>query len=236
MSAEPTRAPGFWFGAWLVAWKDLKVELRTLEGVAAMTLFSLSVFLVFGFAFDLATVRTVGPAELVPGVLWTAFVFSAIIGSTRTMQLERQQDSTTALLLAPVDRGTLFAGKALATFLALTALEAILLPLSAALFDYDLLRAAPSLALVVALHTVGIAELGILLGAVTTRVRRGESLLSILLLPASTPLFLSAVRSTEAAIRGEGLSGATTWLLVAAGFDALYFFVSLLTFEFVLED
>lgn len=236
MPAESSRRPGPLAAAWLVAAKDLRIELRTFESSAAMVLFSLSVFLVFGFAFDLATVREVGAAELVPGVLWTAFAFSTIIGSTRAMGLERQRESLTALLLAPVDRGALFAGKALGTFLTLTALEAVLLPLSAVLFDYDLVRAAPALVPVVALHTVGLAELGILLGGVTTRLRRGESLLSILLLPASIPLFLSAVRCTEAALRGEGLASVSTWLLVAAGFDVLYFFVSLLTFELVLED
>lgn len=236
MPVEPSRGPGPLAAAWLVAAKDLRIELRTFDSSAAMVLFSLSVFLVFGFAFDLATVRDLGPPELVPGILWTAFAFSAIIGSTRVMGLERLRESLTALLLAPVDRSALFAGKALGSLVTLTALEAVLLPLSAVLFDYDLLHAAPTLLPVVALHTVGLAELGILLGAVTTRLRRGESLLSILLLPASVPLFLSAVRCTEAALRGEGLAAVATWLLVATGFDLLYFFVSLLTFELVLED
>ncbi len=228
--------PGFARTLWLVAAKDLRIERRTLESTSSMALFSMCVFVVFSFAFDLATVREVGAAQLVPGVLWTTFAFCAIIGSARSMDLERHRESLSGLLLAPVNRGALFAGKTVASLVTLTVLQAFLVPLSALLFGYDLLRAAGSLALVVTLHTAGLAELGILLGALATRLRRGEALLSILLLPAATPLFLSATRCTQAALRGEPLASVSHWLLVAAGFDMLYFFLALLTFELVLEE
>jgi hypothetical protein len=47
---------------------------------------------------------------------------------------------------------------------------------------------------------------------------------------------ISAVKCTAEALERGSLAGVTTWMLVALGFDLLYFFVSLLTFEFVLED
>ncbi len=201
-----------------------------------MVLFSLIVLVVFNFAFDLATVRRVGASRLVPGVLWTIFAFSGIVGFARSFQIERQRDSLTALILAPVDSGALFAGKALANLAAMTVLEVVLLPLSAVFFDYDLLSMAGPLALVVVLHSVGLAELGTLFAAIAARVGRGEALLATLLFPVSTPLFISAVKCTTAVMESKPLASVSTWLLVAAGFDALYFLVALLTFEFVLED
>ena len=48
----------------------------------------------------LTTVREVGAARLVPGVLWTTFAFSGIIGFARSFQTERLRDSLTALVLA----------------------------------------------------------------------------------------------------------------------------------------
>jgi len=178
----------------------------------------------------------VGAAKLVPGVLWTTFAFSGIIAFARSFQSERLRDSLTALVLAPVDRGVLFAGKAIANFILLAALEALLLPLCAVFFDWSLPPVAGALAFVVLLHTVGIAELGTLFAAVAIRVGRGEALLATLLFPVCAPILISAVTCTRAVLDGSGLTSVRHWMLVCAGFDVLYFLIALLTFEYVLED
>lgn len=234
-SAGRTR-PGFFRAAWLVAAKDLRLEWKTLESLSAMGLFSLIVLVIFNFAFDLTTVRTMGVGKLVPGVLWTTFAFSGIVGFTRAFQVERRREALTALLLAPVDRGALFAGKSLANLALLTGLQVVLLPLSAVFFDWNLFEVGGPLLFVVILHTIGLAQLGTLFGAVVSRLNRGEALLATLLLPAATPLFLSAVRCTASVLDGRGLAEERHWLLVTAGFDVLYFLVALLLFEFVLEE
>lgn len=222
--------------AWLVGAKDLRLEGRTKDALSAMLLFSLIVLVVFNFAFDLTTVRQLGAAKLLPGVLWTTFAFAGVIAFARSFELERRRGSLTALLLAPIDRGALFAGKALSNLTLLLALQALLLPLSAVFFDYDLLSVAAPLLLVVLLHTLGIAELGTLFAAVAARVGRGEALLAILLFPVSSPLFISAVECTSAVLEKRALGTVRSWLLVALGFDVLYFLVALVTFEYVLEE
>ena len=234
--SDPAVPPGFFRATWLVARKDFRIEGRTLESVSAMALFALIVLVVFNFAFDLSTVKRVGTDRVVPGVLWVTFSFSAIVGFARSFQIERRRESIAALILAPVDRGALFAGKLAANVALLAVLQGVLLPLSAVLFDYDLASIAGPLVFVVALHTIGLAVLGTLFGAVASRLGRGEALLATLLLPAATPLFLSAVRCTSTVLAQRPLDGDRTWLLVTAGFDVLYFLVALLTFEFVLED
>ncbi len=237
MSGERSRrGPGFLRGTWIVAAKDLTIEWRTLETLSAMVLFSLIVLVVFNFAFDLTTVKQIGPARLVPGVLWVTFSFSGIVGFARSFQIERHRDSLAALILAPVDRSVLFAGKALANLATVVALEAIILPLSAVFFDYDLLSVLGPVLLVVGIHTVGLSELGTLFAAVAARVGRGEALLATLLFPVASPLFISAVKCTSAALEGRTLASVANWLLVTTGFDVLYFLVAILTFEYILED
>jgi heme exporter protein B len=236
VSARGGSPPGFLRAAGAVLAKDLTLEWRTLDALSAMGLFSLVVMVVFSFAFDPSLQRRIGSENLVPGVLWVTIAFAAIVGLTRSFHIEHHRDSITALALAPVDRGAVFAGKAAANLVQIAALEALLVPLSAVLFDYDLVSVWSEMLLIVALHTVALVVIGTLFAAVAARLGRGEALLATLLLPASTPVFLSAVRATGGVLAGDGLAPHRDWLLVTAGLDVLYFFVALATFEFVLDD
>jgi heme exporter protein B len=228
---------GFLRATRLVAAKDLRLEWRTFETLSTSFVFSLIVLLIFNFAFSFSTIRQLGAARLVPGVVWAVLAFGAVVTMTRSMQLERQRDTLAALFLAPVDRGALFTGKFLANLVKLTILQWIVVPLSAVFFDYDLLGVAGPMFLVLLIHAIGLTELGTLFAGIATRVGRGEALLATLLFPAVSPLFISAVKCTAALLAGEGLGGAArTWIMVAVGFDFLYFFVALLTFEYLLEE
>ena len=83
MSGSPARPPGFFSAAMIVARKDLRIEGRTKETLTATILFALVELVVFGFAFDLDTIRRMGPGTVVPGLLWMTLAFSAIVGFTR---------------------------------------------------------------------------------------------------------------------------------------------------------
>ena len=236
MSATPRKPPGFFAAAVLVARKDLRIEGRTKETLAASLLFALVVLVVFAFAFDLDTVKRMGAGKVVPGILWVTLAFSAIVGFTRSFRLERAREALVAVALAPVDRGAIFVGKWLANLVLLTALELILLPLTAVFFDADVVACAGPLALVLGVHTLGLAALGTLFGGVVSRLGRGEALLATLLLPAATPLFLSAVHCTSSVLEGAPLSGDRKWLLITAGLDLLYVLVALVVFDAILEE
>jgi len=227
---------GFFATVRVIAGKDLAIEWKTREGISAMALFSLIVLVVFNFAFDLQTIKELGAARLVPGIVWTTLAFGGVVGFTRSFQVEARRDSMKAILMAPVDRGAIFAGKSLANLVALAVLECLVLPLSAVFFDYNLLAVLGPLAAVVVLHTIGLAEMGTLLGAVAAKIGRGEALLSTLLFPVTMPLFISAVKCTTVVLEGRPLSDATSWMMIAAAFDMLFLFVGLLTFEYVVEE
>ena len=236
MSAAGSKPPGFWRAAGIVARKDLRVEGRTRETLAASLVFALVVLVVFAFSFDLDTVKRMGAATVVPGVFWLTLAFAAIVGFTRSFRLERAHEALTAVAMAPVDRGAVFLGKALANFTVLLVLEAVLAPATAILFDADIVACAGPLAVVLAVHTVGLAFLGTLFGAVVARLARGESLLATLLLPAATPLLISAVHCTSTVVGGSPLATDRSWLLLTTGLDVLYVLVPLLLFDAILEE
>ncbi len=227
---------GFFRACWIVAAKDLRIEWRTWDTLSAGLIFSLTVLLLFNFAFGIGTVQDLGPERLVPGVLWSVLLFASIVGMARSLQIEQLHDTMSALFMAPADRGALFAGKALANLVKLTTLQWILLPLTAVFFNYNLFDALLPLVFVLFIHGIGLTELGTLFAAVTAKVGRGEALLATLLFPAATPLLISAARSTAIVLEGQPLSSASNWLLLTLGFDVLYFLVALITFEFVMEE
>jgi len=230
------RSVGFIRASGIVAAKDLRLEWRTLETLSSTLIFSLTVLVVFSFAFGASAAKQFGVDRLVPGVLWTVLAFASVVAMARSIQIERQRDTLTALFLAPVDRGALYTGKMLANLVKLTLLQWLLLPLSAVFFDFDLVAVALPLLLVLFLHGLGLTELGTLFAAISTRLGRGEALLATLLFPAATPLIISAVKCTAACLAEGSLTAVSQWILIAVGFDVLYFFVALLTFEFVMEE
>ena len=99
----------------------------------------------------------------------------------------------------------------------------------------DLWGLLPSLSLVIALGTIGIAAVGTLFAAITAQVRARELLFPILFLPVQVPLLLGSVRATEAVFQGVALSEVSQWLTLLAAADLVYLVIGLLTFEFVLE-
>jgi len=236
MSGRPAAPPGFFATAVLVARKDLRIEGRTKETLAATLLFALVELVIFAFAFDLDTLRRLGPGTVVPGLLWMTLAFSAIVGFTRSFRIERSSDALLAVALSPVDRGAVFIGKWIANVALLIVLEMVLLPLATIFFDVDLLSVAGPLALVVLLHTVGLAALGTLFGGVVSRLGRGEALLATLLLPAATPLFISAVHCTRSVLEEAAWGADRNWHLLTAGLDVLYVLVALLVFDAILEE
>src|SRR4029079_18659149 len=100
--------------------KEVAVEWRTKETLSAMLVFGLLVLVIFNFAFDL---QGVDIKVLGPGILWVAFCFSGILGLGRSFARERDKGSFEGMLLAPIDRGAIFLGKATANFLFILIME-----------------------------------------------------------------------------------------------------------------
>src|SRR3954462_5107196 len=103
--------------AWILFRKDVMVEVRTLQSLTAMTLFSVMAFVLFHFGLQRDTVE----GALAAGVLWVTLLLATGLAVTRLVVSEREQGGFETLLLAPIDRTSVFLGKAAALFTFLVA-------------------------------------------------------------------------------------------------------------------
>lgn len=210
----------------LLVGKDLRLEWRGREIVSAMGLLALLLAIVFGATRS-------GP-EAAPAAMWVTYAFGATLGFTRTFTLER--DHLTALLLAPLDRGLIFAAKALTNWLGLVVVQVISLPLFGALFTETIWTRLPALALPMLLGGVGLAAVGTLFGGLIVQARLREALLPILMLPVVLPLIIAAVGATTGILDGLPLSAIGAQLQLLLVFDIIFVTASFLLFEYVVEE
>jgi heme exporter protein B len=215
-----------------VLWKDLAIEWRSRDRFVAMLGFAVLVVLILRF---------VAPPSLdaaqngfVPGLLWVAYLFAGVLGMNRAFASELENDALSALALAPVDRGFVFLGKAIAAFVVLAAVQLATALVFAAFFGVDFGPIAAPLAAVSALGAVGIACAGTLLAAIAVRTRYREVMLPLLLLPLLAPVALSAGDATAQLAETGSLPWPPVQLLIVA--DGVYAIVSFLCFEYVLDE
>lgn len=215
-----------------VVWKDLLIERRAKEGANALVFFA--VLLLFLFYFALGPDRDRIRAAL-PGLFWLAFLLAGLLGLGRAFALERENDCLDGLILAPGDKGAIYAGKVAATTALMLVMEAVFIAATGIFYNLDLWPAVPRLLLVALAGTVGFAAVGTLFAAMTAQLRAREVLLPVLLLPLAVPVLLASVRLTEAALAGEPWAATAPWWQLLLGFDVVFVAAGLLTFEFVLE-
>jgi len=219
----------FWQQVWAILWKDIRYELRSRQTWLSMGLFALLVLVIFNFAFDLRVANT---AAVAPGALWIAFLFASMLGLGRTLVAEREQNSLDRLLLSPVDRKAIYLAKLLGNVLFIGVVEIIALPVFIILFNVPL--AVGPLLPIVLLGTLGMATIGTLFSAMAAATRARELLLPILVFPLLVPIVIAAVRATENLI--VPVANEPPWLGLIIAFDVIFLSVSLLLFEYVIEE
>jgi heme exporter protein B len=206
-------------------------ELRTRETPVAMIIFALLVLLIFSFAFDL---RPGTPPDVLSGVLWSSILFAAMLGLGRGFVSERERGTLDGVLLAPVDRSALYLAHLVNNLLLMLVMEAVILPAAGILFNLPVWR--PELLLAVLLGSVAFAVVGTLFAAIAANSRARDVLLPILLLPVSVPIVIASVEQTASVLAGPALLAAFPWTRLTLGYAVLFFILSLLLFEHVLEE
>jgi len=223
--------------AFTVLRKDLLLELRTLETLPAMALFSISTFVIFHFGLTYRNQDTI-QGQLAAGVLTVTLLFAGILGVNRLFVAEREQGGFDAFLLAPVDRSSLLLAKAAALFLFLAALEVIAVPaFGVLLLGPPLSPRLPSLIVVLALADVGIAVIGTLVSALAVQTRARDVIGPVIGLPVLIPALIATARAIGPVLGTAGpgsLPG--KWLLILALYDLVFALVAYAVFDFLLED
>ena len=215
--------------AFAIAWKDLRIEVRSKEIFATMAFFGTLLVVIYTFAFpkDLPAVR-----GSVPGMLWTAIAFTGTIGLGRSFDRERENDTMRALLLAPVPRLAVFLGKAMSTALLVLAVAAVCAPLLAIFLDVPLFEFPLPLALSIVLGAIGIAVTGSVFAATLLKVRSRDVLLPVILYPLLIPLFVAGTKTTAGLVAEHPhLDASWYWIQFLGIYDAAFLVLSLWVFE-----
>ncbi len=219
--------------ALVVAAKDIRVELRSRTALLSAVVFAALVLVVFNFARDPTALAVV---DLAPSVLWVTFALAAMLALNRAFTIERENAALDGLLLAPLPRGALFAGKLLANLAFVCTVEAITLPLFVLFFNVDLGDAWLGIVGVTLLATIGFVAVGTIFSAMAVRTRFAELMLPVLLLPFMVPPLIGAVQVTSRLLAGRPLSEMLGWLRLLALYDVVFVTLCAMAFSAVVDE
>jgi len=227
------RRPSGWLRASLtVVVKDLRAELRTKEALNASLAFSIVVLLLFSFAFEPSVEET---RALGGGLLWLVFAFAGVLILNRSFARELPNDCLDGLLASPLSPAALYAGKAVANFLLLMAVELVGLAVFGVFYNAAWTGRFWPLMGVVAMGTWAMTAVGTLFSALTVNLRLRELMLPLLVYPLLVPALLAAIQLTGPLALGQPFaSDMIVWLRLLAAFDVIFTALALALIDAVL--
>jgi heme exporter protein B len=234
MSEEklPAAKRGNFFKAiFAIAWKDLSAELRSRDLLSAMLVFAMLVILIFNFALKLdAKTRMTATS----GILWVTFTFAGTLGLNRSMAIEKDRGCLDGLLLAPVDRSSIYFGKLISNLVFMFIVEAIVLPIYSLLYNVNLFNG--GLLLVILLGSVGYIAIGTLLAAMAVQTRTRDVMLPILLFPVVIPVVVAAVEASGGFLQGLPFNELSYWINLLLVYDVIFIAIAFMVFDYVVEE
>ena len=217
--------------AWLVAKKDLLIEIRSRIIINQIAPYTLLIIVLFGFALDAdtETLRDTGP-----GLFWVSTLLVAILAVQRSVDIEISDSALDRLLLSGISPASIYTGKMIALFLQLIILEVGLFIVMLVLFDMSV----DNYPLIVAstiLTTLAISSSGTLYGVIASGVGVRETLLPVLFLPVLAPAVIGATRAYGDAFGRVNADG-WAWLGLLSVIAIVYTLIGMLTYGKLLEE
>lgn len=216
-----------------IVWKDVVVELRTRERIAAMSAFAVLAGVLFNYAVDPTVVNL---RELAAGLIWLTIVFGGMLGLARTFEMEEEEGAFQGLLLSPIPRDALFLGKLVSNFLVLMVTALLILGVFWLFFDLRLAGSFPVLVGVLAEGVFGFAAVGTLFSAISVRSTMGETLLPILVFPILVPVVIFGASATNRVFLGRPLAEIAGNLRMLGAFGIAAAAVGAILFRYVVEE
>ena len=217
--------------AWLIARKDLKLEIRSRVALNQVIPFAVLVLVLFAFALD----PDRGLLEkATPGLYWIAVLFSGLLAMQRSFSVEAADGVTDALRLSGLAPAGLYLGKTLSIALQLLVLE-VLLGIGVVVLYGTSLSGWLLLIATMTVATAAISTAGTLFGVVAAGLRVRETLLPLLLLPVLAPVLIGATRAFEAALDGTPSEG-WPWVGLLSVFAAVYVVAGIFGFGPLMEE
>lgn len=234
-AAPAVREKGMLSAAATLAAKDI----RTLAGrgnvLLQSILLGLLLIVLFSLSFDGA--QKAGPTAAAT-IFWLASAFCLTILATSLFMMEETALARKGLLLSPHPAQFIWLGKTLALVGLLLIIQAVFFLASLVFLDLSVSGNAILAVSGVFLVNIGAAALSSLLASFCRGQAARESLASILVFPLLVPLLLAGIRLLAAgygetgiaAPLGDAPNDASSWLGIAAAFDAIFIAVALTLF------
>jgi heme exporter protein B len=214
----------------LLALKDLRIEARSRQTTGLVVVLGILIVTVLGLGLG---AEPTGPAAAT-GVLWVAYLFAGVLCFEKTMSLERQDGALAGLLLAPIDRGVIYAGKLISNLVLLFAVAAVVTPVGILFFGFDLSAHPLAFIGIMALSMVGFAAVGTLFSALVSSTRLQGGLLAMVVFPISLPLVIASTQMTARLYEADSTVDGRAFAVLLA-FDLIFLVVSWIAFEWVVE-
>ncbi len=178
----------FWLSLKAIFIKDIVTELRAKQVLPTMIVLGMLIVWVLRMASEavLQSEAVIGPVAL-----WIAFLFAGLLVQERSFATEQQQDCIYALLLAPVDEGTIYLAKLFVNVVLLCIFEIIIVPVVIVAFRLNV-NNWPALIGVLLLGNFAISSVGTLFSAIAQLSGGREALLSVLVLVILMPMMIPA--------------------------------------------
>lgn len=225
--------PGLLAAAWIVARKDLALEMRTRSAFLSVVVFTILGLVIFYFAWDSTAVTAM---DLAPGVLWVTFTFAGLLGLQRSFGVEMQDRAIDALLVAPIERESIYLGKVIANVLFVTAVLLVAVPGVALFYNLPFGRAFAALGPVALLAAIGLVSVGTLFSSMTVNTRMAEMLLPMLSLPFFVPIVMASAQASTRLLAGRPMAEAAPWLKILLAFDIVFAVACTIAYPHTLEE
>lgn len=205
--------------AWLVLRKDLLIELETREIVTTSGFFAVLVSVLgsMSFYFDPNTA-----SQIAPGIIWITVAFASVLALSRSWQRERENDALEGLLVMPLSRSAIFAGKALGILAFVLLIETLSVLVVSLLLSVQLDRVWLGLVTLSLCATPGVAAAGTLFGAMTVRTSARDLVLASVLFPLLAPTLVTAAVGTRDLFGGAPIGALTDYMMLMGVFAVLF--------------
>jgi heme exporter protein B len=199
---------GAWEAFWLIVQREMRLSFRRPEQLLQPLVFFLIVTTLFplGLSLQLSQLR-----DIAPGVLWVAALLSALLSLDFLFKSDADDGTLEQLALSGHGLTVIVAAKTLAHWLVTGVALVLVSPIVGTALGIPV-GAFATMLVSLALGTLTLSWLGAIGAGLTIGLRRGNVLLSLIVLPLAAPLLIFGAAATERAISGTSVLGALYFL------------------------
>lgn len=199
---------GAWEAFFLVILREMRLSFRRPEQLLQPLMFFLIVTTLFplGLSLQLSLLRDMGP-----GVLWVAALLSSLLALDSLFKGDADDGTLEQLTLSGQSLMVIVVAKTVAHWLVTGVALVVVSPVVGTALGIPS-SAFATMMLSLALGTLTLSWLGAIGAGLTIGLRRGNVLLSLIVLPLAMPLLIFGAGATDRAMSGTNVAGALYFL------------------------